>query len=153
MENEVEKLKEQAKFIAEELKLKKRELRKQSTNGIKWISKMWNWIKNYPEFVTVPIVLFLWLFIPVFLRLFDPSAGGFNVGYLQIPLTSILFVMIFISVSLHMLKLLNGTLYKYLTGKQYKNDFENLTSWQRIVLSYSVYFLYFLAFALLSFIR
>ena len=141
---ELTELEQEAKRIEEALKLQRKELKKES--------KLKTLFRSYPELASIAVMLALWFTLPLVLRLIDPTAGTFDAGFLQIPVFAILLGLIFLSISWILLRLVFGMIYTYLISKEYESDFENLSKWQKITLSYSLFFSLFAAFVLLSFI-
>jgi len=101
---------------------------------------MKEFFKKYQVIITLAIAIGLWLFSVPFLRELDPSAGIFDAGVFQIPIFSIILLIVFLAVSWALMRVIFGTHYKYLSQKM-KTDYENILPWQRLILSYSVFFL------------
>ncbi|MEI8086565.1 MAG: hypothetical protein WCG93_10160 [Paludibacter sp.] len=101
---------------------------------------MKNFFKKYHELLTIPAVILLFILsIPV-LRWFDPTAAVFDAGVFQIMILSMIQLVIYLSVAWFMLKIAFGHHRRYLqTGM--KNDFDNLEKWQKLKLTYSIFFL------------
>ena len=95
--------------------------------------------KKHPELITIPSAVLVWIVSVSVLRALDPTSGVFDSGIFQIPIFSIIQAFIYISVAWIILTLVFGTFKKYLTI-QLKSDFQELKPWQRLKLSYSLFF-------------
>ena len=95
--------------------------------------------KSYPELISIPLALLAWVFSASFLRLFDSTSGVFDAGIFQIPIFAIIQFFLYISMAWLTMKLLYGTLRQYLQF-EFKNEFNNLTSWEKTKLAFSVFF-------------
>lgn len=69
----------------------------------KYLSKL---LLKHGEYVLMLAAVLLFLVSPYFLRWYDPTAGTFDVGVLQVNITSIISLCIFCSVSWLMLKVI-----------------------------------------------
>jgi len=104
---------------------------------------------KHPELITLPIALLVWVLSIFLLRWLDPTSGTFDAGIFQIPLFSIIQFLVFVSVAWLVLGLVFGTFKKYLKTNM-KSDFQKLEPWQKIKLSYSVFFLLLAVLAYLA---
>ena len=95
--------------------------------------------KKYHEFVTLSVIIGVWLLSAGLLREMDPTAAVFDAGIFQIPIFAIFQFILFISLAWIMLGIAFTTFQNYLQTDM-KNDFKNLTPWERIRLAYFVYF-------------
>ena len=113
-----------------------------------WIS-VWNFVKQYPELLSIPVAVGIWIASCYVLRVFDYKAGIFDAGVFQIPLFAILQLVVYVSIAWLLMRLVFGTLAEHLmTG--FKEEFDKLTEWQKLIISYGVYFALFYALVLLS---
>jgi hypothetical protein len=94
---------------------------------------------KYPELLTIPAGLILWMVSIQVLRWLDPTAGVFDAGVFQVPIFAIIQFFVYTSMAWLSLRILYGSLSRYLKTS-FKTDFNALTSWQKIKLSYSVFF-------------
>lgn len=98
-----------------------------------------SFFRSYPELLTIPIGFGVWVAsIPV-LRWFDPTSGIFDAGVFQIPIFAVIQFFVYVSIAWMVLGLIYGTIRKYLKI-DFKEEFQLLTPWQKIKLSYSVFF-------------
>lgn len=97
-------------------------------------------LKRHPELYTIPFALALWIISPVILRIFDPTAATFDAGIFQIIIFSIISLFVFIAVVWWLMKKVFGTTYKYIRN-ELKTDFKQLTPWQKVLISYGIFFL------------
>lgn len=105
----------------------------------KLVSIIKSFFRSYPELLTIPVGFLVWIAsIPV-LRWFDPTSGVFDAGVFQIPIFAVIQFFIYISIAWMVTGMVYATLRKYLKS-DFKTDFNSLTSWQKIKLSYSVFF-------------
>ena len=95
--------------------------------------------KSHPELITIPLAVVVWIISIYALRSIDPTSGVFDAGIFQIPLFAIFQLLVYVSVAWILLGLVFGTFKKYLK-KEMKTDFQHLSKWQKIKLSYSVFF-------------
>lgn len=101
---------------------------------------IFQFFKSHPEFISIPVLILLWIIsIPV-LRMADPVSATFDAGVFQVPIFTVFQFLLYVATAWYVLKLLFGTFYKYLSSKM-KTDFNDLTKWQKIKLSYSIFFL------------
>jgi hypothetical protein len=95
--------------------------------------------KKYPELLSIPVALLIWVASIHILRFFDETSAVFDAGIFQIPVFAIIQFFLYVSMAWLTLKLIYGTFREYLQV-DFKNDFKNLTGWQKIKLSYFVFF-------------
>jgi hypothetical protein len=105
--------------------------------------------KKYPELLTIPVAMMVWAVSAHILRWFDNTSGVFDLGIFQIPLFSVIQFFLYISMAWMAMKLLFGTLRRYLS-LHFKSDFKGLTPWEKIKLSYAVFFVLLCVLAYLS---
>ena len=105
--------------------------------------------KKNPQIVWLFVMLFVWIVSIPILQLVDPTSGVFDAGIFQIPLFTIILYVIFLLVAWISIKLIFGELHRFAKDK-IKSTFKSLTSWQQIVIFYSVYFALFFALVLLA---
>jgi hypothetical protein len=98
-----------------------------------------NFFRKYPELISIPVALLAWILSIDVLRLFDNTSAVFDAGVFQIPIFAIIQFFLYVSIAWLTLKVLYGTLRKYLQF-EFKNEFQNLTTWQKVKLSYFVFF-------------
>ena len=158
---ELSKLEEAKKLLAEKTKLiekeissKKKEERLHKTKDFFWsnikkfFNSIFNWIKKYPEILSIPIGIMIWEMIRNILRT-NPENAPIDNGVVQIiPFTFIQFS-IYLSLAWLFLGIIFGTFKKYLITEM-KNDFKELSKWKKIVISYGVFFLLLLSMVALS---
>ncbi|MEA4975724.1 MAG: hypothetical protein VB046_08320 [Paludibacter sp.] len=101
---------------------------------------MLQFFKSHPEFITIPVIILLWIISIPILRLADPVSATFDAGVFQVPIFTVFQFLLYVATAWYILKLLFGTFYKYIKTKM-KSDFNELTGWQKIKLSYSVFFI------------
>ena len=105
--------------------------------------------KKYPEVLSVPVALLAWVLSVRFLRIIDKTTAVYDAGVFQIIIFAVIQLFVYVSVAWLTLGLVFGTFRKYLIENM-KNEFQKLTSWQKIRLSYSVFFLLLFALVVLS---
>ena len=105
--------------------------------------------KKYPEILSIPIALVAWVLSVRFLRIIDQTTAVYDAGVFQVIIFAVIQLFVYVSVAWLTLGLVFGTFRKYLIESM-KNEFQKLTSWQKIRLSYSVFFLLLLALVVLS---
>lgn len=109
-----------------------------------------SFFKRYPEILTVPAALVVWILSVHFLRFLDPTAAVFDAGVFQVPIFAIIQLLVYASIAWLVLGLLFGTYKKYLLH-DLKNDFKFLTKWQKITISYAIFFSLLLSLVALSY--
>lgn len=107
-------------------------------------------IHRFPELLTVPAGLLVWILSVRVLRLFDPTAAVFDAGVFQVPIFAIIQLFVYASMAWLLLGVLFGTYKKYLLN-ELKTDFNTLTTWQKIQLSYVIFFSLLLSLVALSY--
>ena len=105
--------------------------------------------KKYPEVLSVPIALVVWILSVRFLRLIDQTTAVYDAGVFQTIIFAVIQLFVYVSVAWLTLGLVFGTFRKYLIENM-KLEFQKLSSWQKIRLSYSVFFLLLLSLVVLS---
>lgn len=106
-------------------------------------------IKKHHVFLTVPLaVLSFFLIVPV-LRMADPTAAAFDAGVFQIPVFSASLFFFYLAIAWLAFRIIFGNHYRFLTTEM-KSNFQNLTSWQKLKLSYYIYFLLVALLVMLS---
>lgn len=106
--------------------------------------------KKYPEILSVPVALIVWVLSVRFLRLIDPTTAVYDAGVFQVIIFAVIQLFVYVSVAWLTLGLVFGTFRRYLIENM-KNEFQKLTTWQKIRLSYSVFFLLLLSLVVLSY--
>ncbi|WP_157799179.1 hypothetical protein [Mucilaginibacter auburnensis] len=104
---------------------------------------------KYNEYLLMAAAILLFWVSPVLLRAIDPTAGSYDIGVLQIPITAIISFCIFQSVVWITLKLNWLSLRTYFE-QEFINDFKHLPAWLKIIISLSVYFLLMFSLVLLN---
>ena len=105
--------------------------------------------KKYPEILSIPIALVAWVLSVRFLRIIDQTTAVYDAGVFQVIIFAVIQLFVYVSVAWLTLGLVFGTFRKYLIENM-KNEFQKLTSWQKIRLSYTVFFLLLLSLVVLS---
>lgn len=125
------------------------------------MNKLKNWIadnsysllkllfKSWGEYVLLIVAVVLFLVSPYIFRWYDPTAGSFDIGVLQVNITSIISLCLFSCVSWAMLKILWPDIRCFFEDEFGKN-FKSLTPWQKIATSLFVYFFIVLALVMLN---
>lgn len=113
------------------------------------LQKLITFTKKYPEVLAIPIGLILWKLSVYFLRFIDPTSATYDAGIFQKFIYAVIGLFIFTSISWLALKVLFGTMRTYLQ-KDMKNDFMNLTGWQKMELCYGIFFALVLILVYLS---
>lgn len=108
-----------------------------------------SFLKKYHELVTIPIAFVIWMLSVHVLRWMDPTAAVFDAGVFQIPIFAIIQLVIYLAIVWIILGIVFGNFRRYLI-KEMKNDFKNLQPWQKLKLSYSVFFLLLAVLAYLA---
>ena len=105
----------------------------------KIVEKMVKLVRKHPEIVNIPVVLILWKLSMYVLRWLDPTSGVYDAGVFQILIFAVIQFFVFVSIAWLAMKFIYGTLRKYLQF-DFKEDFKNLDTWQKMKLSYGVFF-------------
>ena len=105
--------------------------------------------KKYTEILSIPIALVAWVLSVRFLRIIDKTTAVYDAGVFQVIIFAVIQLFVYVSVAWLTLGLVFGTFRRYLIENM-KNEFQKLSSWQKIRLSYSVFFLLLLALVVLS---
>jgi hypothetical protein len=113
------------------------------------MNRLIEFFKKYPEVISIPVALIAWRMSIDVLRWFDSTSGTFDAGVFQIPLFALIQYFIYVSMAWLTVKLLFGTVRRYLRF-DFKNEFNSLTSWQKVKLSYFVFFALLFSLVLLS---
>lgn len=94
--------------------------------------------KRYPELYSIPAALIVWILSVWLLRLIDPTSGVFDAGVFQIPIFAVLQPFVYVSIAWLILGSVFGTFRKYLLTNL-KTDFNTLSKWQNIKISYFIF--------------
>ena len=157
LEKEEKLLKEKAKRIKEKINKEKKAKHtkkqvKQQFSLFKGIVNLFNFLintlKKYPEILSIPTGIMIWEIVRNLLKTNPENAPIDNAVVQIIPFTFIQFS-IYLSLSWLFLGIIFGTFKKYLISEM-KNDFKSLEKWQKIVISYTVFFLLLLSMVVLS---
>jgi len=105
-------------------------------------------VKDWSEFWAVIPALFLFLYFPQILRMVDPTAGGYDIGYLGKFVLALVFLLLIIAFVWVGIRYNFPTLFKYGDGGL-ENDWKTLTPWQRMLVYFSVSSFYILVSVLL----
>jgi hypothetical protein len=114
------------------------------------MDKIKGFFRRYPELLSIPIALAAWVISLDMLRWLDGTSGVFDAGVFQIIIFAIIQLFVYVSIAWMLFGITFGTLRMYLKYN-YKKEFEKLSAWQRIILSYAVFFALLFALVLLSF--
>ena len=95
--------------------------------------------KKFPELLAIPVGLIVWVLSVSILRWMDPTSGVFDAGVFQIPIFAVIQFFIYTSIAWLALRILYGTISRYLRF-EFKSDFKQLHPWEKIKLSYTVFF-------------
>lgn len=98
-----------------------------------------SFFKKQHHLITVPVAILAFAGSITVLRWFDPTAATFDAGIFQVPIFAIIQFFIYMAVAWFAFRLIFGNFYRHLTNDM-KTDFENITSWQKLKLSYSAFF-------------
>ena len=93
----------------------------------------------FPEFFRIAATILGWIASVYVIRFFDPTAGVFDAGIFQIPIFAIIQFFIYLAVVWIAIKLIFPTTRRYMEF-DYQKDFNELTKWQKILLSFGIYF-------------
>lgn len=112
--------------------------------------KLWCNIKEWRnELVGILLAVTLFLLSPAALRLFDPTAGAFDAGVLQVIVFAIVATLTFSFLSWVGMKI-NWTEVFDFAQKDFAQNFKLLTPWQKVITLLVVYFGYLLVFVLMA---
>lgn len=106
--------------------------------------------KRYPELYSVPAALIVWILSVWLLRVIDPTSGVFDAGVFQIPIFAVLQLFVYVSIAWLILGAVFGTFRKYLLTNL-KTDFNTLSKWQKIKISYFIFLTLLLCLVALSY--
>ena len=106
--------------------------------------------KRYPELYSIPAALIVWILSVWLLRLIDPTSGVFDAGVFQIPIFAVLQLFVYVSIAWLILGSVFGTFRKYLLTNL-KTDFNTLSKWQKIKISYFIFLTLLLCLVALSY--
>ena len=109
-----------------------------------------SFLKKYPEVFSIPVALGIWIASITVLRWADPTSAVFDAGVFQIPLFSILQLLVYLSIAWLVMGLLFGTARKFLKN-DLKTTFINLSSWEKLKFAYGVFFLLLFCLVALSY--
>jgi len=105
-------------------------------------------IKDWSEFWAVIPALILFLYFPQILRMIDPTAGGYDVGYLGKFVLTLVFLLLISAFVWVGIRYNFPTLFKY-GDSLFNEDWKTLTPWQRMLVYFSVSSFYILVSVLL----
>lgn len=103
----------------------------------------------WQQLIGIPMALFAFFIAPVVLRFFDPTAAAYDAGLLHTP------VLVWVEFLIYNALAWVGVIvsFKPLASWfriEFHETFKTLTSWQKLKLSFAVYFTYLLLFVLLT---
>jgi hypothetical protein len=117
-------------------------------NIVGWIKGK---LKCYPELYSIPIALLAWVISIEFLRALDQTVGIYDSGIFQIPIFSTILLFTFLSVAWLAMGLIFGSLRRFLKD-EFKYAFQQLDLWEKVLLSYIVFFSLVFSLVALSFV-
>jgi len=103
------------------------------------MKKVIAFVKKHPEILAIPVGLIVWKISIYILRILDPTTGVYDAGIFQIPIFAVIEAFIYISIAWLILKLIFGTVRRYIQG-DFKKDFSELDVWKKIRFSYAIFF-------------
>ena len=114
------------------------------------MNKIKEFFKRFPEIYSVPIALVVWIISIPLLRLFDNTSAVYDAGVFQVIIFSVIQLLVYASIAWLVMGLLFGTYRKYLIN-ELKPDFNKLSAWQKLTISYFIFFSLLLSLVLLSY--
>lgn len=114
------------------------------------ITAIKSFLKKYPETLSIPAALGIWIASITVLRWFEPTSAVFDAGVFQIPIFSILQLLVYLSIAWLVMGLLFGTARKFLKN-DLKTTFTLLSSWEKLKFAYGVFFLLLFCLVALSY--
>jgi len=96
--------------------------------------------KKHHALLTIPAAILLFILSIPLLRWFDPTAAVFDAGIFQIMIMSLIQLIVFLAIAWIMLGIVFGKHRDYLITTM-KIDFDKLKPWERIRLTYCIFFL------------
>jgi len=109
--------------------------------GNRPMMKLWKFLKEWDEVWTIPVAVLMLILSPHLFRLYDPTAGSYDVGILQKMFLVFIFLLIGNAFSYIMMRLNNKRQYDRLD--ELNNE---LTQWQHVKLAYFRFYFYLAAF-------
>ena len=106
-------------------------------------------IKKYPELVVIPTMLLAWYGSIRLLYYIDGGSGTFDYGVFQIIVFSAIQFSVYLSLAWFLLKIFNGTVRKFIQF-DFKKKFKELTPWEQIKFSFSVFGFIIFCYVLLA---
>ena len=119
------------------------------TNVVPVIRWLWNYLKVWRELSSIAVALFLWANSAWFLRKIDPTAATYDAGVFQVYLFAIIGLFLLHGIVRILMKLIWPTSDDYL-DHQFAQDFNTITSWQKLKLSTAIFFAFLFAAVLLA---
>jgi hypothetical protein len=114
------------------------------------LNKLWCNIKEWGnELVGILIAITLFLLSPQLLRWFDPTAGAFDAGVLQVIVFAIVATLTFSFLSWIGLKINWQEVFDF-AQKDLGQNFKLLTPWQKVVTLLVIYFGYLIVFVIMA---
>ena len=108
-----------------------------------------SFFKKRHHFITVPAAILVFSVSITVLRWFDPTAATFDAGIFQVPIFAVIQFFIYLAVAWFAFRLIFGNFYRHLINDM-KTDFNNITPWEKLKLSYSVFFFLLAVLAFLA---
>jgi len=105
--------------------------------------------KNPIEVFALPLAFIAWRLSTNVLRWLDPTSATYDYGIFQIIIFSIIQFFVFFSVAWVVFKTIFGTFGRFLKYR-IKDEFQSLTGWQKIKVTYAVFFAMIMILAYLS---
>jgi hypothetical protein len=115
---------------------------------ISFFTQKLKFLRNHNEELTILIAVAVFFFSPYVLRFFDPTAGVYDAGVLQLICVAIIAFSIFQSFNWLVMRIVWPSVRSYFEN-HFVFDFNTLTPWQKVKASLSIYFLSLLFLVLL----
>ena len=112
-------------------------------------SPFYKYLLKHNEYLLLAAAILIFWLSPFVLRAIDPTAGSYDVGVLQVPITAIISFCIFQSVVWITLKFNWVSLRTYFE-EEFIHDFKHLPPLLKIIVSLLVYFLLMFSLVLLN---
>jgi hypothetical protein len=103
---------------------------------------------DWNEVWAIPAAVLVWVVSPNILRWIDPTAGSFDIGYIQKFVLAAVFVLLSSGFSWLGVRMNFKYLFEY-GNEGLEGDLDNITRWQRVLVYLFVPFFYMLCFVLL----
>jgi len=121
---------------------------------VKYWNKFYRFFAKWNEFISVPFIILLYIFVVPMVRAIDPTAAPYDGGLFLKPLVVVIHFLIYHAVAWFVFKITFPQVFQYLEelfeGKVFTEGIGELTEWKKVWVSLLLFVFYLFGLILVS---